>query len=670
MRPSLLIALASGIALAPIAANAEPAVRVRPDDSAGAHPLYQLVEKERAPIKMVETFAKLNHIPRPPAVGAGATSALDTVHAKHDIHLDPKTGATSATLALEIRANEKALGAVGLVIDDGLVLGTVTVDGGRTATITQSVFTPSRIARIDIDPPLAANQKATLDIAYGGTLKCAAAPDGGNVSCTKGRDFSYFAQQSVIPYLYDPDAPYDYSLDTLTRDIRLGVPVGSNAIATGEKTSEAVIGDENVSTWVIDKPLSRTLGMYLFAGKLGMKSVPGRSVPTTYVFPAPESAVDQRLVDWSPLVLDFTEKMAGALLPFQRSLSLVRLPADIGDPGTATFGMTLLSDTYAKAGDLMHEETWAHENAHLFWGIVVQENSPLESRLMSEGMATLTEIDYTHGRHFAGEDRDTYLARRFLPIGLDLHNTGKALPAVMLSPGQPLPDEFRTQLYTMWAYEKTSATLDHLRVTVGEDQFAKALTRYVERCSFKGCSPDDFRIALDDVTKKDNQPFFDRWVNGTEHSKVLIGFTPGKSDGADVEVTKPDDKPMTLELWLRLEDGQLLRKTVDLGGRTSNVHIETAGPVRSVTTNPRHNVIVDVHSVVEGDLDFDGETDGFDVLRCARLVGRRYDLQGAVGLWNVGETFDPRCDVNHDLVIDDKDIEKITESFGQLRPVQ
>jgi hypothetical protein len=664
VRPALLIALASGIVLAPFSAHADAPARE------SDHPFYRLVEKEREPSKMVVELSKtVLHIPRPPGVGGGAVSALDTLHAKHDIRLDPRNGATTAFLALTIKANGKALNAVGLSLDEGLTIGQVTTDDGRAATLTQQVYTPSRVVRIDLNPALEAGDTTTVTIPYSGTLKCAASPDGGNVSCTKGRDFSYFAQSSVIPYLYDPDAPYDYALDALTRDIVLRVPPGIDAIATGEKTSSSIVGSDVVSTWVIDRPLSRTLGMYVFAGKLGMKAVPDRAVPTTYVFPAPESAVDQRLVTWSPFVLDFVEKMAESKLPFQRSLSLVRLPSDIGDPGTATFGMTLLSDMYAKAGDLMHEETWAHENAHLFWGIVVQEKSPLESRLMSEGLATLSELDYTYQRHFPGENRDEYLARRFLPIGMDLHSTGKGLPAVFLAPGEPLPDEFRTQLYTMWAYEKTSATLDHLRVTVGEETFSKALGKYVQACSFKGCSPDDFRTVLDQTTGKDNKPFFDRWVTGKERPRVLVGFEPGKTGGADLELEKPDDKPMALELWIRLEDGQLLKQKVDLGPRTTHLHVDTSAPVRSITTNPRHQVLVDVRSVVEGDLDFDGETDGFDILRCARLVGRSYKLQqGSVGLWNLGETFDPRCDLNGDLLIDDSDIEKLTESFGKLRP--
>lgn len=637
--------------------------------AADAHPLHRLVERERAPQRFLDRAIEaraLGLVPRPVYTKNDA-SALDCEHAKHDIALDPMTGETTATLELRVRAKDKALSSIGFAVDEGLAVTAVSADG-LTATVQDEVYSPSRIARIDLSPALEPGQTTVVRLAYGGTLSCGAYPEGGGVVCTKGRTFSYFAHQSVFPYLYDPDSPYGATLDGLTREIVLRVPSGTDVIATGERVSDSIDeGGNRVSTWAIDKPLSRTLGMYVFAGQLGLKPIPGRTVPTTLVFPAPEQAVDQRLASWSSPVLDFVESHAGGPLPFQRSLSLVRLPSDVGDPGTATFGMTLLSESYARAGDLMHEETWAHENAHLFWGIVVPETDSLESRMMSEGMATLAEIDYTFARHFIGEDRDLYLARRFIPIGLDLRSIGKSLPAIQLAPGQPMPDDFRTQLYTLWAYYKTSATLDHLRVTLGDAVFDRALPAYVKRCSFVGCGPDDFREVLEQVSGKDLSSFFSRWVSGNSRPLVSFAFEPTGDSGAEVELTKSDDEPMTLELWLRLEDGSLLKRRADLRGRTTRVRFDTPGRVRSVAASPRHDVLVDAQSALEGDLDFDGETDGLDLLRCARLVGKKYETSGAVGLWNIEETFDPRCDLDGDLDIDDDDIDRLSATFGTLR---
>jgi hypothetical protein len=635
--------------------------------SSRGHPLARLVEGERGPALFIQKALQegmLRSVPFPRTLGE-SRSALDCVHARHEITLDPRTGDTVAHLDLEIRAVGRPLSSIGLSLDEGLHVGSVTADG-RVAQVTDAVYSPARMIDIALSPALRPGESTVLHVPYDGTLACGTYPEGGGIVCSKGEDFSYFAHQSIIPYIFDAADPQGTQLDAMTRDIVLRVPAGVDVVATGEKVSEQTDGDTTVSTWTIDHPLSRALGIYVFAGKLGLKPVPGRAVPTTFVFPNPEMPVDGRLVSWSAGVLDFVEQLGGGPLPFQRSMTLVRLPANVGDPGTATFGMTLLSDSYTRAGDLMHEETWAHENSHLFWGIVVPEASSAESRMMSEGLATLAQIDYSWSHHFSSVDRDTYLAHRFLPMGLDLREQGKGLPAIQLGIGEEHPDGLRTSLYTLWAYYKTSATLDHLRVTIGDDAFARGLTAYVKKCSYVGCRPDDFRSVLEETTGKNLLPFFDRWVHASSRPEVSIGFEPVAS-GADVELTKADELPMTLELWLRLDDGQLVKRRVDLAGRTTKVHVDTGAWVRSVATSPRHDVMIDARSTVAGDLDFDGESDGFDVLRCTPLIGKKYKSAAAVGLWNIDEHFDPRCDVNGDLAIDDDDIAALAESFGTFR---
>lgn len=666
MRASLRLS-AFALTLAPSVAAAAPL----PDDDAiaSSHLLHRLVERERSPLRMrarltgAASGGPQRAIPRPPYLH-GAGSALDCEHATHDITLDPATGATAATLELRVRAAGAKLASVSFAVDAGLEPGTITATR-RETSVAQAVFAPMRVVRVDLEPALAPGEETLITMPYAGTLSCASA-ERGAVLCAKGGDFSYFAHQSIFPYIFDTDAPDSFVFDGLTRDIVLRVPADHEVVATGQRVSESVDGSTKVSRWAIDRPLSRGVGLYAFAGRLGLLPVGGRTAPTTFVFPSPKTAIDRDLVAWSAPALDFVERFSGSKLPFDRGLSLVRLPKTLGDPGTATFGMTLLSDSYAETGDLMYEETWAHENAHLFWGIVAPETDSSESRLMSEGMATLTELDYTFARRFADEDRDLYLARRFLPMGLDLRARGGDLPPAQLLPGTDVPSDFRTRRYTLWAYYRTAITLDHLRVSLGEEVFARALGAYVARCSFVGCRPDDFRETASAESGRDLRPFFARWVTGKERPRVVVGFTPGRG-GVDVALTKDDDRPMTLELWLALADGARLKQRVDLGPRTSRLHLAAPSPVVAVRTSPRHDVLVDARSAVDGDLDFDGETDGFDVLRCAPLVGQRYDATAATGLWNVGETFDPRCDVNGDLTIDDEDLAAIAAEFGKLR---
>jgi hypothetical protein len=208
--------------------------------------------------------------------------------------------------------------------------------------------------------------------------------------------------------------------------------------------------------------------------------------------------------------------------------------------------------------------------------------------------------------------------------------------------------------------------LDHLRATIGDDEFTRGLVEYVKKCSYVGCSPTDFRGVLEKTTGRDLGPFWDRWVTATTRPKVTVGFEPVPG-GADLEITKGDDLPMTVEVILGLDDGQLVKRRVDLSGRTTSLHVGTGAWVRTVRTNPRHDNMIDARSAMDFDLDFDGETDGIDLLKCTPLVGKTYKSEKAIGLWDVEERFDPRCDINGDLKIDDTDIEAIANHFGTFR---
>jgi hypothetical protein len=227
------------------------------------------------------------------------------------------------------------------------------------------------------------------------------------------------------------------------------------------------------------------------------------------------------------------------------------------------------------------------------------------------------------------------------------------------------PDKLGTQLYTLWAYYKTAAVLDHLRVTMGEQAFDAGLTAYVKQCGYVGCSPNDFRRVMEQTSGRDLAPFFKRWVWSDSRPRVTVSFEP-TADGAKVQLEKSDDDRMSVQLWVRFDDGRIEKRHIDLDGRVTARRLEVGPGVRGVALSPRHDLLVEAVSAIAGDIDFDGETDGFDILRCARLVGEEYK-PSATGLWATATKFDPRCDVNGNLRIDDDDLKRLGDAFGKTR---
>lgn len=665
---SALTFLALGVsparaAASPVAGGGPGARRASSRPAASPELFQRFVDAEQHAVRIPAAVRDgVGMIPRPPTVGA-APPPLDAVDAKHDITLDPSTGVVTATLDLQVRASGRALGSVGLAFDKGLTVSAVSATG-RSVTTQDQIYGDDRVLVVTFTTELPEGAETTVHVEYAGTLACT--KESGTAACAKGRAFNYFAHGSIVPFIYDPTDNQNSAHDGLTRELVVKVPDTATVFVTGERDSESVAAGTRTTKWVMDRPIARHLGLYILAGQVGTKDVPGRTTPTKLVFQAPEIDADTRLMNWSAPVLDFIEETAGSPLPFQKSQTLVRLPKELGDPGTATFGMTLLSDLYVQSGELLHEETWCHENSHLFWGIVAPDMDPNKSRFLSEGLAVLTQIDFTHEAHFKDEDRDQYLARRYGAIGLDLRKNGGKVPAIVAPPNKPMSAFFGRFEWTLWAYYKTSATLDHLRATMGDAEFSKGLASYVSTCSFVGCTIDDFRAILEESSGQTLAPFFTRWVTGDERPEVQVAFTPTAS-GADVTLTKADTVPMRVELFVTLEDGTRVRTHADLGAAETTIQVGAPGPVRSVALNPRHDVRLASVSSVAGDLDFDGESDGLDVLRCARLVGSVYDGVGGSGLWTIDETFDPRCDLDGNFTIDDQDLAILAESYGTLR---
>ncbi|HVJ92935.1 MAG TPA: hypothetical protein VM580_24205, partial [Labilithrix sp.] len=266
VRP-LIVLLPLTSALAPSLALAGPPMASATEQ---AHLWQKLVENERAPAAARTVALASEHfrgtLLRPPAL-ADAPSALDCQHATHDITLHPTTGATSATLELRIRAVGKPLAAIGFSLDEGLAVDSVSATE-RSTSVSQAIFSPVRALSVGLSPALLPGEETTISLHYEGTLACAAT-DGGNPICSKSNDFSYFARESVFPYIYDPELPASLAFDGLTRDITLRVPAGLDVVATGQRVSETLEGTTKVSRWSIDKPLSRVVAMYALAGTLG-----------------------------------------------------------------------------------------------------------------------------------------------------------------------------------------------------------------------------------------------------------------------------------------------------------------------------------------------------------------------------------------------------------------
>jgi hypothetical protein len=603
---------------------------------------------------------------RPPAIKPlAAVGATDIKATRVDATLDPVSGAVSVELQIDLVA-VSTLGKFGFYMDDGLSVSSTSATGTNVTHSTQD-YAPYRMIWLSFSPPIAAGAQETIVVEYGGMLGCKLVD--GRSQCAFGTSMPFLLEGSVMPALMDASGQGGYNVWGAARSLTLRLPSGTDVVATGELVQQTDDGTTHVTRW--DTPGYQTIGGYLAVmGSFAQTPAPQTSIPTSIFSLQSSSAWSGEMADWMNAILPFVDTQAGAALPY-KSLNVIKLPSGTGFPGTAGHAITLLSEDYGAPGARYFEETLAHENAHQWWGVLVSPTDTLVSRWLTEGLATMAQVDYTALRRIPAAERDAYLARRYREhrVLVRHHTNHETFPPLVVSTPAQAP-QFQPQ-YTIWAYIRSAAVLEHLRVALGEQVFDQALRSWAAKCMMKSCNTADFRAVLEAASGQDLKAVFTALVYETHYPRLVVSFSQQPAEqGNGLQVEVSDEGVETpLELVAQLEDGSIERHSIRLEPGKTRFELPASGRVRSVRPNPRHDALIWSRSATAGDQDFDGEVDGLDLIQCALAHGRSTDLVGYTGdgILGVDLAFDPGCDIDENGKIDDDDLEMTISAFGSLK---
>jgi hypothetical protein len=605
----------------------------------------------------VETRPRIDHLDLP------GIAFLDGNLGSHELELieervfiDPLRGTVSATVSVTLTAGPGGLSALLMLIDAGLLVDRVYDDNGDLP-YDQLAQDGYRYVQPSLQPPAAQGTQVTLHFSYAGTLICPS--DGRFASCDFGGarlDFAFAG--TAFPIFYDP---FDYSSTAYyERRISISVPSGQNVYVTADEISRDDDGTTLTVDWRI--PVRQDFAAYLaLFGDLAEREVPGTSVPARVIHLASDSDWIDQIAGWTPDIVAFLDGQAGRTFPFPR-LTLVKLPDSARFPGTAGHATSLLAEFYGESSERYFEETFAHETSHVWWGVLAVEQAT-NTRFLTEGMATFSQIDYSSKVIFAGADRDRYLGRRYNEMKvLSRYATPfGSLPPVVPPAGDPGPGA----AYTEWAYLKGASTLELLRVSIGEEAFAAGLAAYAGSCVNVPCTTQDFQDAMSGAAGQDLSWFFDAYVYASTEPSVTIDF-----DQDTIRLAQAGVGYGSYELWLELEDGTRAKQRVNVEGAEAIVPVEgAAARVLRVRPNPRLEPLIRFASSHELDVDFDGELDGADLVRCAHQVGGEALLPAiGEGVFTGNVDFEARCDQVVNGRIDPSDLDVLLSRFPEVRP--
>ncbi len=431
--------------------------------------------------------------PADPVETPAPQPGVDVQEVQVEVRLQPETLRIGARAALEV-AHPDTLQTLVLGLSDALEVRAIRVNG-------QPVLYWQEGDGLYV--PLGGGTSSRVEVVYRGVPET-----GVYVGEAAGQRVVYTdgwpdRTAGWLPTVHHPSDP-------ARLDLTLVVPEAFEVVASGRPVLDSLGGGSRTARFVLDEDAPP----YTFAFAVGDFEITEQAgtVPIRHALLAADGSLAYRL-DRTPLALDALAALLGPY-PYE-SYTTVQVPMTYAGMENAAAPF-LRADLYAaeSVGRNPIEEVGLHELVHQWWGNAVVP-ARWRDLWLSEGPATyLTATTYGRLDGWSAERRRLVLfARETEPEDAARRLVPEALgdPADVLTPT---------------VYNKGAAVLHLLRLTLGEDAFWSALRRVQIDYADRPLSTEDFQTVLEDVSGRDLDALFARWVYGEGVPTLRTRWTP------------------------------------------------------------------------------------------------------------------------------------------------
>jgi len=365
-----------------------------------------------------------------------------------------------------------------------------------------------------------------------------------------------------------------------TQEIYMTVPTRFTTLSNGSLISQTEKpGGMRTDYWKMNQPHAP----YLFFMGVGLYSVikdtwNGKEV-NYYV--AKEYEEEARLIfGLTPEMIQFFSDKFGVTYPWEKYSQIVGCDYISGAMENTT--ATIHSEpAYQKKGQLVDENSWedvvAHELVHQWFGDLVTCES-WSNITVNESFATYGEYlwrEYKYGKDHA----DAHLLedqRQYIYGG----NKDKNLVRFHY--------ENREDVFDGVSYQKGANILHMLRKHVGDKAFFAGLKLYLTDNKFKAAEVHQLRLALEEVSGVDLNPFFNQWYYANGHPDLSVSYDYSKANTVTVTI-KQLEKIFEFPLNIAVYEGDKVTDyTVEVNKKEQSFSFKTYKKPDLVNVNADH----------------------------------------------------------------------------------
>jgi aminopeptidase N len=377
----------------------------------------------------------------------------------------------------------------------------------------------------------------------------------------------------------------DYPNEKQTTEVIATVPAGMKALSNGRMLKHSKDARRGTETfhWRLDFPQVAYL-VTLVVGRFEVFETKWRGVPVTYWSPEGRMADVKRTLARTPQMMTLFSQKTGVAYPYPQYAQVFVQDFIFG--GMENTSATTLTDT-AIMDRFSEAESWmdglvAHELAHQWFGDYVTCRDWSHGWL-NEGFATFLETVWK--RHADGDDEVAYYRMGEQEAYLSEDGRSYRRSIVWKKYHDPI------EIFDRHLYQKGACVLHMLHEELGEDLFWHCIRTYLERHAKGSVLTDDLRRAIEDVTGRNLEWFFDQWVLKGGHPELAVSVKPGKdSVSIRVEQKQPTDEltgTFRFRIGVRVEtDKGAVERMLEVTETAQSFDIPVRGKVKWVAVDP------------------------------------------------------------------------------------
>jgi len=302
-----------------------------------------------------------------------------------------------------------------------------------------------------------------------------------------------------------------------TSEISMTVPAKYETLSNGKQVSRKLNNNATrTDTWKMDLPHAPYLFM-MAVGDFRIFKDKWRDLNVDYYLEPAYAPYAKQIFGHTPEMMEFFSKKLGVEFPWNKYAQIVVRDFVSGamENTTATVHGEFVQATDRELLDENEgEDVIVHELFHQWFGDYVTTES-WSNLTVNESFANFSEVlwrEYKYGKD-EGDAVNYKDMQRYLSSPED---AAKHLVRFHY--------KNKEDMFDLVSYQKGGRIVNMLRNYLGEDAFFKGLNLYLKQNAFKATEAHQLRLALEQVSGKDLNWFFNQWYFNSGHPVLDISY--------------------------------------------------------------------------------------------------------------------------------------------------